>query len=124
MSELLHPTPEMLLHRTTHEHLMAELHQRLAVPLLVLTYTLIGLAAILAGEFNRRGLTQRMMVAIVAIIVTQATFMSMSGMIVHRIWMAFILYLVTIAPILVCFSLLNAELWRIKAPRRSEVTSP
>ena len=123
VNELLHPSEEMLRVRTTREHLMAELHQRLATPLLVLSYTLIGLAAILAGEFNRRGLTQRMLVAILAIIVTQATFMSMTGMIAHRIWMAFILYLVALAPMMACFSLLNFTSWRsnLPLPRRKAV---
>ncbi len=123
VTELLHPTDEMLKHRTTQEHLMAELHQRLANPLLVLSFTLIGLAAILAGEFNRRGLTQRVLAAIVAIVITQATFMSMSGMISHRIWMAFILYIVAIAPMMACFSLLNVDSWRRSPQPSSRVES-
>jgi lipopolysaccharide export system permease protein len=126
VDELLHPSPDMLKFRTTREHLMAELHQRLAIPLLVLSFTLIGLAAILAGEFNRRGLTQRMLTATVAIIVTQATFMSMAGMIAHRIWMAFMLYLVAVAPMMACISLLNFNSWRYTPPPTSDdkVTEP
>jgi lipopolysaccharide export system permease protein len=126
VEELLHPSPDMLKYRTTHEHLMAELHQRLAIPLLVLSFTLIGLAAILAGEFNRRGLTRRMLAATVAIIVTQATFMSMSGMIAHRIYMAFMLYVVALAPMMACFSLLNFNSWRyIPPPTKDDgVTQP
>jgi lipopolysaccharide export system permease protein len=121
VGELLNPSPNMLKYRTTRDHLMAELHQRLAIPLLVLSYTMIGLAAILAGEFNRRGLTQRMLAAIAAIIVTQATFMSMAGMISHRIWLAFMLYLVALAPAPACFSLLNFKGWhRDTAPPQRE----
>ena len=110
--ELLHPSEAMLKFRTTHEHLMAELHQRIAIPLLVISFAMIGVAAILAGEFNRRGLTRRMLGAVCAIIITQATFMSMVGMVSHRIWLAFLLYVIAIAPMMACFSLLNFNSWR------------
>lgn len=112
VSELLHPSDDMLKYRSTHEHLMAELHQRCAIPLLVLSFTMIGVAAILAGEFNRRGLTQRMLGAVFAIVVTQASFMSMVGMVAHRIWLAYLLYLIAVAPMMACFSLLNFNSWR------------
>jgi lipopolysaccharide export system permease protein len=125
VGELLHPSAAMLKYRTTHEHLMAELHQRLAIPLLVMSFAMIGLAAMLAGEFNRRGLTRRMLAAAIAIIVTQATFMSMSGMIAHRIWMAFMLYLVAVAPMMASFSLLNFDSWRYAAPpQRGRTAAP
>jgi lipopolysaccharide export system permease protein len=127
VSQLLHPSEQMLKFRATREHLLAELHQRLAIPLLVVSYALIGLAAILAGEFNRRGLTQRVLAAVAAFVVTQATFMSMSGMIAHRIWMAFMLYLVAAAPIMVCISLLNFDALRHcpqPMPRRAEAPTP
>jgi lipopolysaccharide export system permease protein len=116
IGELLHPSEDMLKYRTTPEHLMAELHQRFAIPLLVVSYTMIGLSAILAGEFNRRGLTRRMLAAIVAIIVTQATFMSMTGMAAHRSWMALMLYIVPLAPMLASISLLNVNAWWHGAP--------
>ena len=116
VGELLHPTTEMLTQRASHEHLMAELHQRLAIPLLVLSFTMIGVAAILAGEFNRRGLTKRMMGAVFAIVVTQATFMSMVGLVAHRIWLAYLLYIVSVAPMMACFSLLNLNSWRYTPP--------
>jgi len=116
VGELLHPSESMLKFRTTSDHLLAELHQRLAVPLLVFSFVLIGLAAILAGEFNRRGLTQRVLAAIVAIIVTQATFMSMSGMVAHHINLAFLLYIVAAVPIPACYSLLSFEYRRGPAP--------
>lgn len=123
VSELLHPTEDILKYRSTYERLMAELHQRFAIPLLVLSFTMIGVAAILAGEFNRRGLTKRMMGAVIAIIVTQATFMSMVGMVAHRIWLAYLLYVIAIAPMMACFSLLNFNSWRYMPKENGTVTS-
>lgn len=127
VSELLNPSDDILQHRSTREHLMAELHQRLATPLLVLSFTMIGVAAVLAGEFNRRGLTKRLLGAGLAIIITQATFMSMTGMIAHRIWLAFLLYIIALAPLLACVSLLNVNQQRHQpAPQvpRGGVTEP
>lgn len=49
----------------------AEGHQRLASPLLALAYTLIGLAALLAGEFNRRGQSRRILLAVGIVVTAQ-----------------------------------------------------
>lgn len=52
--------------------LIAEAHQRLAMPLYTLTFVLIGIAALLSGEFNRRGQTRRVLMAILAVAVLEA----------------------------------------------------
>ena len=44
----------------------AEAHKRVALPLLALTFSLIAIAAILSGEFDRRGQGRRIFVASVA----------------------------------------------------------
>lgn len=44
----------------------AEAHKRIALPLLALTFSLIAIAAILSGEFDRRGLGRRIFVASVS----------------------------------------------------------
>lgn len=49
----------------------AEGHQRLASPFLAVAYTLIGLAALLAGEFNRRGQSRRILLAVGVVVVAQ-----------------------------------------------------
>lgn len=51
--------------------LRAEGHQRLASPLLSLTFTLICLAALLSGEFNRRGQTQRILTVIAIVVIVE-----------------------------------------------------
>lgn len=113
IDELLHPSAEMLSIRTTRERLLAELHQRLASPLLAFSFALIGLAAILSGEFNRRGMTQRILSAAAAVIAVQAAMMVMNGMVAKNIWLAFMLYVIALAPGAIAYALLTAE------PRRS-----
>ena len=44
--------------------LIAEGHQRLVAPLYTLTFVLVGLAALLSGEFNRRGQINRILTAV------------------------------------------------------------
>jgi lipopolysaccharide export system permease protein len=113
--ELMNPTAEMLNMRSTREHLLAEVHQRLASPLLALSYVLVGLAAILAGEFNRRGMGKRIFIGGATIIIVQALFMSMNGVIAQHIDFAFLLYVVALLPLPVGLALLNSEYLR---PRR------
>lgn len=52
--------------------LTAEAHRRLATPLYALVFTAIALAAVLAGEFNRRGHWRRVLAAAVGAIVLEA----------------------------------------------------
>ncbi len=120
ITELLNPSPQMLAERASQGRLMAELHQRLSAPLLALSYTLIGLAAILAGEFNRRGMSRRIFIAASAIIAVQATTMSINSMIGRESWLAFAFYIVVLAPAVLCFILINLERMR----RPNESTSP
>lgn len=56
---------------------VAELHQRLTGPLLGLAFILVVLAAMLSGEFNRRGRMGRTATATVVIIVSQLLYMGM-----------------------------------------------
>lgn len=52
--------------------LKAEGHQRIATPLLAMTFTLIALAGLLSGEFNRRGQTKRLLMTVGCIAAVQA----------------------------------------------------
>jgi len=49
------------------QELIAEGHQRLVNPLYTVVFVLIGMAALLAGEFNRRGQTKRVLAAIACV---------------------------------------------------------
>jgi len=66
LPELLWPSADRRDQRYAQE-LIAEGHQRLVGPLYTLVFTLIGMAALLAGEFNRRGQTRRVLTAIACV---------------------------------------------------------
>jgi lipopolysaccharide export system permease protein len=55
-----------------YKKLVMEGHSRLSSPLLILSSTLVALACLLTGEFNRRGQLKRVMIASLLVIGTQA----------------------------------------------------
>lgn len=117
LSELLNPPADPAKRRATPEHMMAEAHQRLASPLLAFAYTLIGLATILAGPFNRRGMMQRILIAAIAIVAVQTAMVSLASLVAKHDWLAPALYLLALAPTPACLMILLAppRLSRAKA---------
>ena len=87
----------------------AELHQRLAGPFLALTFAMIGVTVILVGDFNRRGMTKRVLAAALSIVVVQAATLGLVPEIGKYVWVAPLLYLVILAPVPVCLSLLSKD---------------
>jgi lipopolysaccharide export system permease protein len=53
--------------------LRIEGHQRLVSPLFTLAFTMIGLAALLSGEFSRRGQVGRILAAVLVVVAVQTT---------------------------------------------------
>lgn len=77
----------------------AEGHQRLASPLLAVAFAMIALAALLAGEFNRRGQVRRILWATSAIILLQLGYLGVANLAATIPLMALLLYLVPLAAI-------------------------
>jgi len=66
--------------------LTAEGHQRLVAPLYTLSFVLVGLAAMLAGEFNRRGQTRRVLFAVFCVAVLEALSLTMQDLANSSSW--------------------------------------
>jgi len=109
VAELLKPSPEMLRARGPMSHFWGELHSRLAIPLLSISYVMIGLASILAGSYNRRGMAGRILSGALAIIVTQASFMTLNGLVTRDNGYAFLLYTAALLPGLIGLSLVSRD---------------
>jgi len=86
----------------------SELHQRLGGPLLSLTFAVIAVAVILAGDFNRRGMSRRVIGATIAIVVVQAAMISLVSQVAKSAWIIPVLYLVILSPVPLCLYLLDA----------------
>lgn len=87
----------------------AELHQRIAGPLLSLAFVAIAVSVILAGEFNRRGMARRVWAAAIGIVIIQAAMIALVTQIARYALVAPALYLVVLAPIPLCLLLLDAR---------------
>lgn len=78
--------------------LLMEGHYRLAQPLQALGFTLVALALLLGGEFNRRGHTWRVLAAIGAAVAMELGLLGSKSLGEKMGWLAPALYLATIAP--------------------------
>jgi len=86
-----------------------EIHQRVAGPLLSLTFALVSVTVILVGNFNRRGMAKRVLLASLFIIILQAAMFGLVAQVGTSPWTAILLYLALIAPLPPCLYLLNLK---------------
>jgi lipopolysaccharide export system permease protein len=93
--------------------LRAEAHNRLTSPLLGLAFTLISLAAVLSGEFNRRGQSKRVLVAVGLAAALQTAAIGLGNAVVRWPVLAFLPYL------LPCVVIVASTWWMLREPRRS-----
>ncbi len=82
------------------KELVAEGHQRLVMPLYSLSFVLIGLAAILAGEFDRRGQTRRVLFAILLIAILEGQALALHDLATRTVNAIPAMYAGAILPIL------------------------
>ncbi|HSE79013.1 MAG TPA: LPS export ABC transporter permease LptF [Alphaproteobacteria bacterium] len=81
--------------------LRAEGHNRLASPLYGLTFVLVALAALLSGEFNRRGHGRRVFAAIVVVILLQSLAIAFGNLAVRMPATTALIYVGPIVPALI-----------------------
>ncbi len=113
--ELINPAPDLLRARGPISRFWGELNSRLATPLLSFAYTFIALAAVMAPGFNRRGIGKRILAASVAMVVTQASFMTLNSMIARNSLLTPLLYAAALLPIPVGMAFLSGDYF----PRRA-----
>ncbi|MBV8167331.1 MAG: LPS export ABC transporter permease LptF [Alphaproteobacteria bacterium] len=78
--------------------LRADGHQRLVSPLYALTFTMVALAALLAGEFSRRGQTVRVIAAVVFVVGVQALGIGLANVSSKNPSLTVLIYLNAILP--------------------------
>ncbi len=93
----------------TKGNITSEIHQRFAGPLLALTFTAIGVTVILIGDFNRRGMSRRVLAAGAAIVILQAAMISLVMQTAKYAYVGPLLYVILLAPIPLCVFLLKAS---------------
>lgn len=81
INQLLSDAPPITKHSNKPERLLAELHQRLGGSLTGLSFAMIAASIMLGGQFSRRGMTTRVLIATAIIVILQATLMWMSNLV-------------------------------------------
>ena len=112
LHELFGPAddPNDITYRT---ELIAEGHQRLVMPLYSLAFVMIALAALLAGEFNRRGESRRVLLAILVIAILEGQALALHDLAIRGSWAIPAMYAGAIVPIFVSLFVL------VRNPRRA-----
>ncbi len=106
--------------RQSYWKFVVEAHRRLTLPLQIPALALIALAAVLGGEFNRRGRSQRVAIAAIAAAVEQMIFVAVTRIAVEVHPLIALLYIV---PLATGFVALHVALRGPKAPRRFRTTA-
>ena len=101
---------------------IAEGHKRLIWPLNALVFPLIGLAALLARDFDRRGVWPSLLIATVAVVLSEALSMALGGLVEKNLELLPLLYAATILPALVCLAVIAG--WRPRGRTRATVAMP
>jgi lipopolysaccharide export system permease protein len=86
--------------------LISEGHQRIVGPLYGMVFVLIGLAALLAGEFSRRGQTKRILIAIACVGLLEGAMVGAQGLAVLSLNLVPLMYVLPILPGLVALRIL------------------
>lgn len=90
--------------------LRAELHSRLATPLLALAFTAVALAALLPGEFSRKGQSRRIAIAAVIGLVLQSAVLGLSNLVGKNPPLTGLLYASVLLPAV--FGFVYMKTWR------------
>jgi lipopolysaccharide export system permease protein len=115
LPDLFHPT--IALTASEQKKWLVEAHRRLSSPLTALSFTLIGLFAILGGRFRRHGGVLRPVSAVVAVTLLVAFDLGVNNFAARSLALLPLIWVATILPGLVAAILLFAP--RRMAPRRS-----
>ena len=101
-----------------YKELLAEGHQRLVGPLYCLSFVMLALAALLAGEFNRRGQTKRVIVAILCVAALEGLALAFQDIASRSLAALPLMYAGPLVPILVSLVIL------LRHPRRRPDATP
>ncbi len=93
--------------RGSEKELKAEIHRRIATPLLSFSYTGIVLCFLLLGPLNRRGQGVRIFSAVVSVILLQGVYLSAVNLAQKTQGGIYLMYMLTLIPIFITFFILS-----------------
>jgi len=112
LGELLHPNLNDPDDRLNAARFLVEANQRLVSPWYAFAFALIGLAALLSGDFDRQGQTMRVVVAVACVMLLESTSIGNQSLAAKNLYLLPFLYLNCVVP------LCGALLYLLRPPRR------
>ncbi|WP_029007958.1 LPS export ABC transporter permease LptF [Azospirillum halopraeferens] len=79
-AELLDPPPDALRNERALGQIRAELHHRVVSPFLAMAFTMMAMACLLSGEFNRRGQSGRVALAVLMVVLLQSAALALNSL--------------------------------------------
>lgn len=117
IGDLLNPDPSDPNDVRMATELISMAHQRLASPLMPLGFVGIAMAALLSGEFNRRGQGRRMTVAIAAVALLQAAGIGVANAARETTALVPVLYLLPLVAVAVGLVVMHRRPKRVRSAR-------
>lgn len=106
--ELFNPDEENAVDRQYRQEFIVEANRRIAGSFLPLTFISVVLCFLLLGDLNRRGQAYRVLFSVVAVILLQSLFLSISGFAVKNIFGLFLMYFIVFVPFIISLFALSA----------------
>lgn len=111
LNQLLWPDPNSRMDMDNYNQLVTEGHMRLTSSLYGLTFALIALAALLPGDYNRRGQGKRIITAVVIMMLLESASVFWNGFVARHITLIPMIYANALVPMAV------AAWWLFRDPR-------
>lgn len=107
LEDLLAATPPAIKNSSGPDRLRAELHQRICTAGAGVAFALLAAAILLSGQFNRRGMSSRVIIAALILVVFQAMLLWVSNLVARDFGFAPLLYVLTVVPLPLAWLLLR-----------------
>lgn len=116
--ELFHPETDAHLEAKDFGKLIVEGHRRLTWPLHALTFTLIGLACMISGGFDRKLQTGRVILAVTIVVFLQAGILGLENLCARKLDLVPLIYVNAVVPLIVgMVAIQRSRAWRSRRRR-------
>lgn len=101
--ELLNPDPTVKNDLQNRDAFIAAAHIRLLSPFNTLSFTLISLACLFLGSYNRRGQSRKILMAVVLVLLLQVSLMGLGNLAKNNLLIIPALYIATLLPLVIAY---------------------
>ena len=120
VGELFSARKETLLNPKDYGKFRVEGHKRLVSPWFALGFTLVGLACLISGSVSRRVQTRRVIMAVLLVVVIQATELGLENMCARKLELVPLMYVNAALPIVLGFIVMLRALGRPRSKPSAE----